>query len=191
MRREASTIVALVGAVPAGLPAALSRSPNVTVASVPSDQAALPGWAAGAAAMRAAARFRSTYVVVPADPLAAVAAAWQQMWDVSDDPAAAAAFEREATEAVAAWQDKGFELPDYYLVIGSDQGGDARPDLYLGPLRAVRPRRVVIGGTAGGAEQTATVRDALRSLEHGPWWPPLDEIIGAARTFYAGRLAPG
>jgi hypothetical protein len=26
-------------------------------------------------------------------------------------------------------------------------------------------------------------------LEHGPWWPPLDELIGVARRFYAGGLA--
>jgi len=31
--------------------------------------------------------------------------------------------------------------------------------------------------------------NALRSLEHGPWWPPLDELIDAARRFYAGGLA--
>jgi len=29
---------------------------------------------------------------------------------------------------------------------------------------------------------------ALRSLEHGPWWPPLDELIDGARRFYAGGL---
>ena len=35
----------------------------------------------------------------------------------------------------------------------------------------------------------ARVLDTLRSLEHGPWWPPLDELIDAARRFYAGGLA--
>jgi hypothetical protein len=25
-------------------------------------------------------------------------------------------------------------------------------------------------------------------LEHGPWWPPLDELIDIARHFYAGGL---
>jgi hypothetical protein len=33
------------------------------------------------------------------------------------------------------------------------------------------------------------VLDTLRSLEHGPWWPPFDELIDAARRFYAGGLA--
>ena len=31
--------------------------------------------------------------------------------------------------------------------------------------------------------------NALRSLEHGPWWPPLGELIDVARRFYAGGLA--
>jgi hypothetical protein len=26
-------------------------------------------------------------------------------------------------------------------------------------------------------------------LPHGPWWPPLDELIDGARRFYAGGLA--
>ena len=64
------------------------------------------------------------------------------------------------------------------------------PDLYLGPLRAVRPRRVAVFGTLDSpAAQAARVLDTLRSLEHGPWWPPLDEVIDAARHFYAGGLA--
>jgi hypothetical protein len=64
------------------------------------------------------------------------------------------------------------------------------PDLYLGPLRAVRPRRVAVAGLADRpAAQAAWLLDTLRSLEHGPWWPPLGELIDAARQFYAGALA--
>jgi hypothetical protein len=36
---------------------------------------------------------------------------------------------------------------------------------------------------------TASLLDTLRSLEHGPWWPPLDELFDAARSFDAGGLA--
>jgi hypothetical protein len=32
------------------------------------------------------------------------------------------------------------------------------------------------------------VLDTLRSLPHGPWWPPLDELIDSIRNFYAGGL---
>jgi len=91
--------------------------------------------------------------------------------------------------AVAAWRDKRFELPDYYLVVAGAQADGLGQDMYLGPLRAGRPRRVVVAGTGDGPGQSGRVLDALRSLEHGPWWPPLGELIDAARRFYAGGLA--
>jgi hypothetical protein len=202
MRRESSTVVALVGEVTGELLADLGRTPNVAVARPPAsaaseqaaDAARQPGWEAGAQAMREAARLRSMYVIVPADPLAGVAASWQQMWDPAVGSPGAAGFESSAADALAAWQQKRFELPDYYLVIAPAQGSAAGPDLYLGPLRAVRPRRIAVGGLADGGladrpALSASVLDALRSLEHGPWWPALDELLAAARGFYAGGLA--
>ncbi len=111
------------------------------------------------------------------------------MWDVPGGPGGAAGFEERAADALAAWRDKRFELPDYYLVVAPAQPGGTGPDLYLGPLRAVRPRRVAVAGVAGSPGQAGRLLDALRSLEHGPWWPPLDELIDAARRFYAGGLA--
>ncbi|HSR83376.1 MAG TPA: hypothetical protein VLM11_04255 [Streptosporangiaceae bacterium] len=39
------------------------------------------------------------------------------------------------------------------------------------------------------AAPALSLLDALRSLKHGPWWPPLDELLEAARGFYAGGLA--
>ncbi len=196
MRRESSTVVVLAGDVGEGLLDGLGRSPNVSVARAPAagpgqpgEATARPGWEAGALAMREAARRRSTYVIVPDDPLAEVAAAWRAMWDVAGGPAAAAGFEQRAAEALAAWRDKRFELPDYYLVMAGSQPEGTGPDLYLGPLRAARPRRVAVAGIAGRPGQAAALLDTLRSLEHGPWWPPLDELIDAARRFYAGGLA--
>jgi hypothetical protein len=56
-------------------------------------------------------------------------------------------------------------------------------------LSAARPRRVAVAGIADSPGQAASLLDTLRSLEHGPWWPPLDELIDAARRFYAGGLA--
>src|SRR5262249_485106 len=90
---------------------------------------------------------------------------------------------------VAGWRDRRFELPDYYLVIAAAPPGGTGPDLYLGPLRAARPRRVAVAGAAGSPGQGARLLDTLRSLEHGPWWPPLGELVDAARHFYAGGLA--
>ena len=140
-------------------------------------------------------------MIVPDDPLAEVAAAWRAMWELPGGsggsggsggpggPGAAAKFEERAAEALAAWRGKRFELPDYYLVVAPPLQAAAAPDMYLGPLRAVRPRRVAVAGVADSAGQAGQLLDTLRSLEHGPWWPPLDELLDAARHFYAGGLA--
>jgi hypothetical protein len=196
MRRESSTVVVLVGEVGEELLAGLGQSPNVSVARAPgagNRQPAAdeptperPGWEQGALAMREAVRRGTTYVIVPDDPLANVAAAWRAMWEL---PVGAARFEEHAAEVLAAWREKRFELPDYYLVVAPAQPGGTGPDLYLGPLRAARPRRVAVAGIAGSPGQTTGLLDTLRSLEHGPWWPPLDELIDGARRFYAGGLA--
>jgi len=172
MRRESSTVVVLVGDVDDRLPAGLAQSPNVSVARAPTagtgaavagdPAAAQPTWVTGAAAMPEAARRRPTCVIVPDDPLADVATGWRAMWDVSAGPQGAAGFEAQADGTLAAWTDKRFELPDYYLVVTPAHVTDQSPDLYLGPLR---------------------------SLEHGLCWPPLDELIDTARHFYAGSLA--
>jgi hypothetical protein len=110
------------------------------------------------------------------------------MWDVAGGPGGPPGFEERAADALAAWWDKRFELPDYYPIMAAAQPSGTGPDLYLGPLRAARPRRVAVAGIAGGPGEAARVLDTLRSLEHAPWWPPLDELIDAARRFYAGGL---
>ena len=248
MRRESSTVIVLAGEPDDSLLSALSQSPNVSVARAPaparpaageSPAPARPAWEAGALALREAARRRSTYVIVPDDPLADVAAAWRAMWAGLGGPDAVAGFELAAGTALAAWRDKQFELPDYYLVMapapGSPAGpeagaggaaaappGPARPgaarpaaarsraaalaaaaaagpgpgpaagggpDLYLGPLAAVRPRRVaVVVRAEHPGDRAAGLLDSLRGLEPGPWWPPLGELIDTARNFFAGGL---
>lgn len=240
MRRESSTVVVLVGEVADRLLSGLAESANVSVARGSdrrgSDTKDLTAWEAGAQALQAAARLKSTYVVVADDPLADVAASWRAMWDLSGGPAAASEFERQAGEALAAWRANRFELPDYYLVTTkvTQRSG---PDLYLGPLRAVRARRVALAvtdpigtsgiasggliagahgrggltesgiptsggpawgepaesapggsGTLSSGDEVGRVIRALRSLKHGPWWPPLDELLDAARRFYPGAL---
>ena len=200
-------MVVLAGEAGEGMLAELGRSGNVSVARAPAavqpaarapaagqpaagaPAQARPAWETGALAMREAAGRQSAYVIVPDDPLADVAAAWRAMWDLAGGPGGAAAFEERAAEALAAWRDKRFELPDYYLVLATVQPGGTGPDLYLGPLRAARPRRVAVAAATEGPGQAGRVLDALRSLEHGPWWPPLGELIEAARRFYAGGLA--
>jgi hypothetical protein len=204
VRRESSTVVVLVGAVAEPLLAGLARSSNVSLVRPPDDEQD----SLTAAALGQAARRRSPYVLVPADPLAGVAAEWAAMWDLTAGPGHAAAFERKAAQALAAGRAGRFELPDYYVVLTAGVSpGDAAPGagartdrgtsagdgtgMYLGPLRAARPRRVeaVVSAADGeAAENTQRVLAALRTLRHGPWWPPLDELIDSARHFFAGSL---
>jgi hypothetical protein len=199
MRRESSTVVALVGPAgrqltdtePAGklaepLLAELDSSANISVVRPPADEA--DAVESATIALRQAARRSSPFALVPADPLAAVAAQWQAMWDVSRGSLTGAVlFEEQTAHALAAWRARRFELPDYYLVLAGPEGG--APDFYLGPLRAARPHRVLVVASTDGPEQAAWVRDALRSLPHGPWWPQLDELLDTARRFFAGGLA--
>ena len=178
--------------------AAVGRSLNVSSSARRSpDRAPARGrLEAAAGALRRAAGISSPYVLVAADPLAAVAAEWQAMWEVSAGPRGSDAFELRAAEALAAWRARRFELPDYYLVLApadprqaAGPAPEQRPDFYLGPLRSVRPHRVAVVAAAAPAEQAAEVLAALGSLRHGRWWPSLDEVIAAARRFYPGALA--
>lgn len=230
MRRESSTVVSVVGEVGDALLTQLATSPNVSVVRPEADGGGAAeggGLELAVRALRQATGKASSYVLVPADPLASVASQWRAMWDLSHGPRGSAGFEARAAEALAAWRAGRFELPDYYLVLapaqpagpgpatpggggagnsgpgpggsaagkaaGAPGGESAGPDLYLGPLRAARPRRVAVVLTppAGraGAPRVAPVLDALRQLQHGPWWPPLDELIDTARRFFAGGLA--
>jgi len=163
MRRESVTVVGLAGQVTDSLLAALSRSGNLSVARAPAAAPGQPlaadgsahrrGWEPGAQAMREAARRRSTFVIVADDPLADVAATWDAMWEPAAPAGAPAEFEARAAEALAAWREKQFELPDYYLVAAQAQPGGAGPDFYLGPLQArggspLLPRRA--DGAADG-----------------------------------------
>jgi hypothetical protein len=182
--------------------AAVSRSLNVVLvrpesASSSGADAADGGIEAAAWALRRAAGISAPYVLVAADPLGAVAEAWQAMWSVTAEATGSDEFELRAAEALASWRAKRFELPDYYLVLaeetapsGDDSGaGERRADFYLGPLRAVRPNRVSVAAGASPQAQAAALLSELGSLRHGPWWPSLDEVFRTARGFYPGALA--
>ena len=192
MRHNASTVVVLPGPAPAEVLSAVGRSMNVALIQ-PDDSVDDngDGLAAAAAALQQAGRSTSAYALVPADPLAAVAASWRAMWDVSR-PEGPAGFEAEALKALTAWRSGRFELPDYYLILAAGpEAADQGPDFYLGPLRTARPQRVALVAATEPAQQAVGVLQTLGSLPYGPWWPGLDEVIEAARTFYPGRLAEG
>jgi hypothetical protein len=193
--------VVLTGKTSEPVLAAVERSRNVvlvrpTAPVHPAHEADNTDGVAAAAALRRAAGISAPYVLVAADPLAAVAAEWSAMWDLSQQTHASDRFEVRAAEALAAWRANQFELPDYYLVLAPDagtttpgNGEDHRPDFYLGPLRSVRPNRVVVAAAAEPAEQAAAVRSELGSLRAGRWWPSLEEVFRTVRGFYPGALA--
>src|SRR5215831_20326659 len=158
MRRNASTVVVLAGPAPGEVLAALGRSMNVALIR-PED--GTEGLAAAAEALQRAGRATSPYAIVPADPLAAVAASWRVMWDVSKQEGPAG-FEQEAVKALAAWRAGRFELPDYYLVLARED--TEGPDFYLGPMRSARVNRVVLVPEQEPAQQAAGVLHALGAL---------------------------
>ena len=203
MRRNASTVVVLPGPAPAEVLAAVGRSMNVALIRPPEPAGdGGDGLEAAAGALQQAGRSSSAYALVAADPLAALAASWRAMWDVSR-PEGPAGFETEALKVLTAWRSGRFELPDYYLVLApapagpvgpgpaGPAAGDQGPDFYLGPLRTARPQRVAVVPATEPAQQAVGVLHALGSLPYGPWWPGLDVVIEAARTFYPGQLAGG
>jgi hypothetical protein len=207
VRRNPSTVVVLAGRTTEQVLAAVGRSLNVVLVQPEESTAGAgttgAGIEAAAGALRRAAGIAAPYVLVAADPLSSVAAAWQAMWEVTAEPRGSDEFELRAAEALAAWRAKRFELPDYYLVLADETapGGDApgasgasgppqpRADFYLGPLRAVRPNRVSVAAGTSPAAQANALLSELGSLRHGPWWPSLDEVFRTARGFYPGTLA--
>lgn len=176
-------MVVLAGPAPGEVLAAVGRSMNVALIR---PEEGTEGLTAAAEALQRASRATSPYALVPADPLAAVAASWREMWDVSKQEGSAG-FEQEAVKALAAWRAGRFELPDYYLVLAREEG--LGPDFHLGPLRSARAHRVVLVPEQEPGQQAAGVLHALGSLRHGPWWPGLDEVIEVARRFYPDSLA--
>ena len=199
MRRNASTVVVLAGSAPGEVLAAVGQSMNVTLIrpESPADGDSDPVTAAAAALQRAG-RTTPPYALVLADPLAAMAAGWEAMWDVSRQEGPAE-FELEAAKALAAWRAGRFELPDYYLVLAADTcwccwgrrpgRGEHGPDFYLGPLRCARPHRGAFvaatesPGSGLGCPAGAGVV-AARSLVAGP-----GQRHREARGFYPDTLA--
>ena len=200
-------MVVLAGRTTEQVLAAVGRSLNVVLVRPEEPPvgrgtgASGTGIEAAAGALRRAAGISAPYVLVAADPLSSVAAAWQAMWEITAEPRGSDEFELRAAEALAAWRANRFELPDYYLVLaeenapdgaggsGTAGAGDRRADFYLGPLRALRPNRGSVAAGASPAAQAEALLSELGSLRHGPWWPSLDEVFRTARGFYPGTLA--
>jgi hypothetical protein len=191
VRRNPSTVVVLAGQPSEQVLAAVDRSLNVVLVRAEQPAAGPDGGIeAAAGALRRAAGIAAAYVLVAADPLAAVAAAWQAMWAITGEGHGSDEFELRAAEAMAAWRARRFELPDYYLVLADEAApGKSEADFYLGPLRAVRPSRVSVAAGPTPQAQAGALLAELGALRAGPWWPSLEEVFATARGFYPGSLA--
>src|SRR5262249_16391944 len=126
------------------------------------------------AAWSEASRCHSPYCLHDADPLAAVASAWERRYDTFGDDGSPVIGELEVAihETVAAWRAGSLELPDYYVVVDADRFGETRRHWYLGVLHAAAPSRVM-PCSGGPAEVTAI----LPRLISGRWWPALDHLL--------------
>jgi hypothetical protein len=183
MRRESSTVVALVGTGTVGpeaepLLAELGRSVNISVVRPP-VQTADPVESA-ALALSQTGRRASPFALVPADPLAGVATQWRAMWDVSHaTPAGAVLFEEQVAHALAAWRAGRFELPDYYLVLT----GIVRASPAGSPPAGSAPAGTIRGGTIPGAS-APPARQTAPDPEDGP-----DFYLGPLRAVRPHRVA--
>jgi hypothetical protein len=195
-------VVVLAGRISEPVLAAVGQSLNVVLVR-PAELGA-GGTETAAATLRRAAGISAPYVLVAADPLSGVAAAWQAMWEITSESRGSDEFELQAATVLSGWRAQRFELPDYYLVLadetprtaaeplgaaGTPGAAERRADFYLGPLRAVRPNRVSVAAGTSPAAQASALLGELGSLRHGPWWPSLDDVFRTARGFYPGTLA--
>jgi hypothetical protein len=169
VRRNPSTVVILAGTAPEGLLSAVGRSMNVSLVRPEDD-----GPEAAAAALRRAAGISSPYVLVAADPLAAVAAEWEAMWQVTAQGRGSDTFELRAGETLAAWRSNQFELPDYYLVLASG----------LGEHQAGAPETGARAGvsSAGGSGEPAPTDSSAA-------WQRPDFYLGPLRALRPHRVA--
>lgn len=170
MQRVATTVLALVGALPVdelrALVGALGKAANVR-AVVPDPEAAPLDRAV--AAWGEAARAHIPYLVHDADPLAEVAAAWVDRWDGAGD---IGRLEVAVQAVLQRWRARSLELPDYYLLVDAEALPPTARHWYLGVLAGTAPHRVVVAG----ADPGEAVR-AVRGLRAGRWWPELDALL--------------
>lgn len=120
------------------------------------------------AAWREATGANLPWLLHDADPLAAVADAYRLFFDHGQHGAIEVAVE----ETLTRWRAGSLALPDYYLVVQSQQLAQTLRHLYLGALHDQRPARVLpVSGDAG------PVRQELRALRATRWWPELDQLL--------------
>jgi hypothetical protein len=166
VRHNPSTVVVLAGQPQDTVLSAIGKSLNVVLVRPDGDGTRGRGGAndgggieAAVWALRRAAGISAPYVLVAADPLAAVAAEWRAMWEITAQPRGAADFELRAAEALAAWRAKQFELPDYYLVLAEEPfppstvpAGTGFPSTGAAPAGLPAAAAAAVAALPGGTE---------------------------------------
>jgi hypothetical protein len=177
VRRQGSTVLAVVGDGAAGVVGGLTGLHNV----LPVVRGERPASEVEAAVAGAT----STYVVHDHDPLAEVGDAWVAYFDGGGPTGR---LEVAISAAVAARP----VLPDYYVVLRPEGLPMTRRHWWLGAVAGLAPSRVV---PLPAPATAATLAGALARLPAGRWWPDdlADWLRALPRTVpdQAGELAHG
>jgi hypothetical protein len=179
VQRTSSTVVAVVGDGARAVVEAVGRAANVVPVLADPDADALTR---AIAAWSVASRAHSPYCVHDADPLAAVATAWERRYDAEG---AVGELEVAVHETLARWRAGSIELPDYYVVLDAERFGATRRHWYLGVLHTAAPVRVVPCPSA-----PAALTELLPRLSPGKWWPPLDRLLDGIDRVVPDQVRP-
>jgi hypothetical protein len=143
MQRLATTVVCLVGGD--------GGAPTANNVRVWGDDDAAAAWSAAIGT-------KHTWFLHRADPLSAVAAAWERLWAAPEETPRGE-LEVLTTDALARLRARSVGLPDYYVLLGEVPS----PSFHLTVLGGRCPTRVL--PVAGD------LLDMLPRLLTGPWWP--------------------
>jgi hypothetical protein len=173
VRHNPSTVVVLAGRPSEQVLAAVGDSLNVVLVRPGDGSAGAEGGIeAAAAALRRAGGVSAAYVLVAADPLAGLAAAWEAMWSLTAESRGSDEFELRAAEALGAWRARRFELPDYYLVLAgesaSGRAGAAEAGGGLSSGGAARPAGAPGAGGASAASGASAAGEPRADFYLGP-----------------------
>ena len=161
MQRLRTTVLAVVGAGADAVAHELDAGSNVR--RVPGSGDVVAAWAE----VRRSAR---TYTVLTDDPLGAVAAAWEALYDGTG---AVGELEVAVARVVGQVRAGTVDLPDAYLVTD-----DRR--FHLSALSPQAPSRVVPVGDDAVA--------AVRGWRAGRWWPSIEVLLDAVERRLPDRL---
>jgi hypothetical protein len=177
--RHATTVVAVVGPRARAAVESLRGRANVRVV-VPEYEATADR---ATAAWRLAAGTSVPYLVHDADPLAAVADAWERRFD---EAGPAGELEVAVADVVARWRARAVGLPDYYLVVDGEELAATRRHWYLGFLHGAAPARVVPASGSG-----AGLAEVLGRLPTGRWWPDVDRLLDGVESVVPDQVGVG